>query len=312
MPVSVSCIRFGQKASRRPARSVPEGRRWLYLFGTAGLCAGVACVPERKGPVASFEVYPKPEELTVTFNASASKPGRIPTVPGEALEYLWDFGDQNSWSCVGSGCKCDECRGHDPEVKHPYASAGRYRVVLTVKDLNNSTDSSSTPTNLASPLIHAGNKRPVARFEWSPSDPTPEDLVTFDGSGSTDDEGVRKWCFTVLGAESCSESPIFSRKFDKEGDGDYDVALAAEDTDKASSATSFVKTTRVRSRPVVKITSLYDNEPVCGPRVPIDVSDEGGVVPNADASRILPQPAGPIREGHLRVELFRSFVSRGR
>jgi PKD repeat protein len=88
--------------------------------------------------VAYYEALPNeaPVNKPVVFDARGSyeydDPGARTLVPGDRLEYEWDFGD----GTTGSGQK----------VQHSYATAGRYTSVLTVRDkVSGETDTHKVP-----------------------------------------------------------------------------------------------------------------------------------------------------------------------
>jgi hypothetical protein len=83
------------------------------------------CVPANDCPVASFTF--KTYGTRVDFDASAS----FDSVPGRAIvSYRWDFGDGNTTAVS------------DSAIMHDYATAGTYKVTLTV--VNDLDESNST------------------------------------------------------------------------------------------------------------------------------------------------------------------------
>jgi len=87
------------------------------------------CAPAYDCPVASFTF--KMYGPRVDFNASAS----LDSVPGRAIvSYRWDFGDGNTTAVS------------DSTIMHDYATAGTYKVTLTV--VNDLDESDSTEKDL--------------------------------------------------------------------------------------------------------------------------------------------------------------------
>ncbi|MFQ5796519.1 MAG: PKD domain-containing protein [Candidatus Bipolaricaulia bacterium] len=147
---------------------------WIssLLIG-AVLLAG--CQPPDNPPSGSFTftpAFPKEGEQ-VTFNASGSfdsPPSVLDLLrqlpPKSISSYSWTFGDGGS----GSG----------KIVTHTYNSSGDYQVILTVSD-NIAQESSTTKT-----VTVRFNSPPDAFFTTSPSNPLPDEIITFDASLSFD------------------------------------------------------------------------------------------------------------------------------
>lgn len=113
-------------------------------------------------PVASFAY--DATRLDVRFDATTSS-----DPDGQVAAVSWDFGDS---SPAADGVT----------VGHSYASAGSYRVTVTVKDDRGAT---STASQWVSVTAAPANVPPTAAFEY---DATYLD-VSFDASGSTDPDG---------------------------------------------------------------------------------------------------------------------------
>ena len=108
--------------------------------------------------------YSGTENTSLSFNGSASS-----DPDGTITSYTWNFGDGNS----GSGGK----------PTHTYVDGGTYTVTLTVEDNDGATDTVSTTAD-----ITEVNDPPIADPNGPYSGSTGE-TITFDGSGSTDEEG---------------------------------------------------------------------------------------------------------------------------
>lgn len=135
--------------------------------GASGTAVQNVPVASGTAPTASFIYSPNQPEVNqdVYFNASGSSD------PDSAIiSYEWDFGDGR----VGTG----------KTVTHRYADAGSYRVILVIADEQDNRDSAEQTVQVSS------NSAPVARFEFSPSNPKISQQVTFNGAGSSDPDGA--------------------------------------------------------------------------------------------------------------------------
>jgi len=151
-----------------------------------------------------------PEGTIVTFNGIAS------TDNVGITNYTWNF------TFGGSAVKL---YGVSPEFN--FTIAGNYTVTLTVKDAagNTGTDAmlvavSAVPTaDITSPVANAGDDQSV----------TAGTVVTFDGSGSTDNVGIANytWTFTFDGAARTLYGVAPTFNFTTAGN--YTVTLAVSD-----------------------------------------------------------------------------------
>lgn len=84
---------------------------------------------------------------------------------------------------------------------------------------------------LASSLYASSNSSPQAEFTYAPGGPTMDDIITFDGSGSSDPDGrivQYEWDFNGDGAyERASDYPRYNWVYDNAGS--YSVALRVTD-----------------------------------------------------------------------------------
>jgi PKD repeat protein len=141
----------------------------------------------------------KDEVLTFNGGSSSDQDGQI-------ISYLWNFGDGAS----ASGSR----------ASHSYATPGKYKVALTVKD-NSGTDTDTVSDTMivivnAQPIANAGENQLVTTSE-----------VKFDGAASKDDDGKitrYQWDFGD-GAVSREATPmhVYSKT------GTYNVKLTVTD-----------------------------------------------------------------------------------
>jgi PKD repeat protein len=103
----------------------------------------------------------------VSFDGSGSSDAE-----GPIAQYAWDFGD---------GSPVDTVSGANPS--HTYAAADDYTVLLTVTDGNSVRDTSETSASIAA------NPLPPRADAGAPAVGTTGAAVSFDGSGSVDQDG---------------------------------------------------------------------------------------------------------------------------
>jgi len=142
-------------------------------------------------------------DATLTYNPN-----------GEVVSYLWTFGDGGSDT--------------GPVVDHVYLQNGAYEVTLTIFDAEGKMDSTSMS-------VKALNPPPTAEFTYAPRSTMEEQLiisasetVTFDASGSFDDEQVvaYEWYF---GDGETAVGPTAQHKYLYPGT--YNVVLTVTDND---------------------------------------------------------------------------------
>ncbi len=125
--------------------------------------------PENVAPTAAFTATPDSgtAPLEVAFDAGASADS-----DGAVSSYAWSFGDGNAASGVAPS--------------HTFTTAGTYTVTLTVTDDDGATDTAQRTIGVAAP----GNTAPTAVLSAVPSSGDAPLDVTFDASGSSDQEGA--------------------------------------------------------------------------------------------------------------------------
>jgi PKD repeat protein len=173
------------------------------------------------GPVTGDERSP------VTFSAAGSS-----DPDGDALTYIWNFGD----GATASG---------GPSQSHTYPTAGTYTVTVTVSD--GSLQSSATTT---ATIAHV-NRAPVAALAGLVSS-NEGSSVAFSAAGSIDPDGdglTYSWSFGD--GASASSGPGQSHVY--RDNGTYTVTVTVSDGSLQSSATTSVSVANVS--PVVTIST---------------------------------------------------------
>jgi PKD repeat protein len=121
--------------------------------------------PPNQPPVADANgPYTGTEDVAITFNGSGSY-----DPDGDSLTYAWIFGDGNTGTGVNP--------------THVYTAGGTYTVTLVVNDGKVDSEPSYSTATIAEvndpPIADAGPDQTA----------TVNEVITFDGSGSTDPEG---------------------------------------------------------------------------------------------------------------------------
>lgn len=135
---------------------------------------GVVVPPDGLSPNFTFTPTNPSESQNVFFESTSTSPNLNPIAT-----FRWDFGDGDT----------DAGR----TVTHAYGTAGTYFVRLTITDaLGRSAFTTKSVTVGAAPA-------PTASFTISPTDPTTNDVVNFNGQASTATAGRRivsyRWDF---------------------------------------------------------------------------------------------------------------------
>jgi PKD repeat protein len=139
-------------------------------------------------PVAAFHFAPSSPNTNeqVTFTSDATDDGSV------ALEE-WDFENDGTYDTTGS------------QAQHSYPTAGSYTVKLRVTDDQGVSTSATRTVNVTEPP----NDPPTAAFNFSPSSPKANELVTFT-SNSSDDGAIAstEWDFTNDGTFDASGTSV--------------------------------------------------------------------------------------------------------
>ena len=185
-------------------------------------------------PVASFTYSPTEPKVhdVVTFNASASY-----DLDGKITSYGWDFGDGTREVYVGGNLT--------QTTTHAFDLRGVFPVTLTVTDDDGLTANSTQIVTVSG--------APVPTFTYSPSLPVPNQIVTFNASGSYDPDGTivsYSWDFGDSNITVVTESTtthVYGAA------GFYTVTLNVTDND-GLTTTSAPQTVNVGGLPIAKFT----------------------------------------------------------
>ena len=169
-------------------------------------------------PEANFEWSPDPPnpDEDVTFDASAAW-----DPDGEVTEYDWEI-ERSSGT--------DYFNGETTTVA--FDTGGSYDVSLTVTD-NGEKSTTNTKT------ITVDNPAPDPSFSWSPSAPNRGQDVTFDASGSSDQDGsivAYDWEIERSSGTDYLEGKTTTVAFEEVGT--YDVSLTVTDNGETSTTTT--------------------------------------------------------------------------
>jgi PKD repeat protein len=133
----------------------------------------------------------------------------------------WDFGDGGNAFALGSPAG----------VAHTYASDGNYTVKLTLVDVAGNLVTTTRSITVG--------PAPTAAFTFTPNTPAAHDLVTFNGSGSSDPNSsplTYMWNFGDASATGSGVSPTHAYS----APGNYTVTLTATNNDNLSDTITHV------------------------------------------------------------------------
>ena len=187
-------------------------------------------VTVRDYPVAIFTHSPERPivDETVTFDASLSTPEG-----GSITSYYWDFDDGASANVT------------TPITTHTYTAVGDRNVTLTVTD-------NETLTDTAWDIVTVRDY-PVATFTYSPAAPLVNEMVTFNASLSTPDNGTiisYYWDFGDGSSPVTEADPITNHTYTTFGT--FTVTLTITDSEDLTD--DFSDTIRILIAPVANFT----------------------------------------------------------
>ncbi len=234
-------------------------------------------VASKLGPVASFTVTPNAPASgdTVTFDASTSFDPDAVARPGIKY-YAWDFGDP----ATGVGVN-----GTSPIVTHVYSSQafGNFSVRLIVVDLDDHFE------GMVTKRVQVGHSvtdtPPVAKFTFSPPNPTAGTGVLFDGFQSFDPDGsIRDWSWNLGDNSFQTFGPTVNHSY--LSPGNYTVTLTVTDNAGLTGSASLVVPVHARLVHDVGVAYVYAGPPsivLSGQTVNVGV----GLVNNGLSSEIV-------------------------
>ena len=180
------------------------GSTHLSFDAATGYLQSSAVPDLQRPPTASFSATPVvglPPQAVV-FNASGSS-----DPDGDPLSYHWDFGDGTTAA--------------DSQVSKTFEQEGHYVVRLRVSDGRGGTD-------LATRVIHVGNRAPTARIAATPTSGLPPLAVNLDATASSDPEGdplTYEWRLGTNGPTAYG--PVVDHVFQA---GNHQVSLIVRDS----------------------------------------------------------------------------------
>lgn len=158
--------RFGEGGTFTVRLTVTDDR------GLTGTTTGDVTVRDTASPTASFVFSPTNPVVNqrILFNAGGSTAAAGRTI----VSYTWDFGNDQT----GSGVN----------VSTTYTTVQEFLVSLTVTD-------DLGKKNTATRTVGIGTAGPVANFTFLPSSPFGNQMVTFDGAGSSGTYPITKYAW---------------------------------------------------------------------------------------------------------------------
>ncbi|MCX6094877.1 MAG: PKD domain-containing protein [Candidatus Bipolaricaulota bacterium] len=186
---------------------------------------------DNQAPVADFTITPAEGDEAnlnevLTFKADGSS-----DADGSIVAYEWDFDRDGIYDATGS------------TASFIYHAGGAKIVTLRVTD-------NEAAYGYKTRVVSVEFVRPQANFTYTPSQPEVDEIVTFDGSSSTDRDGeveFYEWDFDDDGetdATGQSVNHVFSRG------GSLPVTLIVTDDDGVTDYTTKILTVAVNSPPI--------------------------------------------------------------
>jgi len=208
-------------------------------------------------PIASFSYSPPSPTVGafVTFDGSASS-----DPDGTVVSYAWTFGDGGT--------------GVGATSLHQYAMAGTYTATLTVTDNLGATGTTSRIIQ-----VSAVNQSPVALFLYSPANPTPGAVVTFNAAASYDPDGTIASYAWTFGDGWSGWGMVASHPYASAGT--YTVTLTVTDNVGAPAVATQTVQVTVANVPPVALFTYSPASPLVGQSITLNASgsyDPDGLV----------------------------------
>lgn len=165
-----------------------------------------------RAPTSSFTYSPASPTTSETINFDGTGSS---DADGSISSYSWTFGDGATATGATPG--------------HAYTDDGSYTVELTVTDDDGSTHTSSQTVSVT-------NRGPSASFTYSPTSPTTNETVNFDGSGSSDPDGSVSSYSWNFGDGATGTGATAGHGYSD--NGTYTVELTVTDDDGSTATTS--------------------------------------------------------------------------
>jgi YD repeat-containing protein len=210
-------------------RALPATTIEDHYFGSVG--GGEA-------PLPAFTATPNPAQTAeaVNFDGSGSS-----DPDGTIAKYAWDLDGNGTYETE---------TGTEPIATKTYATAGSYDVRLQVTDSSGNRSSTLRTVTVT-------NRAPTSSFSATPSSVSKGQLVSFDGSGSTDPDGTvvkYEWDLDGNGTfeTSTGTTPTASRSYSSAGK--FEPKLRVTD-DKGATAVSTKAVTVTLTPPTASFTA---------------------------------------------------------
>jgi PKD repeat protein len=240
-------------------------------------------------PAASFTAAPNPT-LTgevVSFDGSASS-----DPDGSISKYEWDLDGDGTFETDS---------GSTSTVSHSYTAPGTVAVKLRVTD--NRGDSQQTGNTLTIDPAPPGNQLPTASFTAAPNPALTGEVVSFDGSASSDPEGpISNYAWDLDGNGSFGSdtgtSPTASHSYTSAGA----VTVRLRVTDAAGASHETSRTLTINAPPAPP--------PVAKPPSPPAPAPPGPQGPPAGARSVTPPMCAGAKATHARLRKSRRTARR--